>query len=237
MNTELVKAIPHTERQKKIPRALAGALLLLSAACATTSPDSKPTANAEPGKRSTASLPATPQPSETATCHLAGSRTTGALHTTNGSVNLSGMVGTGVRTGAHTTNGECYERFLIELAGNPNPASTRPGVRAEYVKPPILLDPSDQVAPPIAGNNYLSVTIGAWMYRQGGGTGPQEFTPTNVQYIKQARLTQNFEGINTWTIGVDAERSFTLHEVVGSAGCTAMCVAIDFEVLAASNKQ
>ena len=43
-----------------------------------------------------------------------------------------------------------------------------------------------------------------------GYTGPDQIFPTNVSHILELRLLENFEGMTTWAIGLDAKRSFVV---------------------------
>jgi len=122
--------------------------------------------------------------------------------------------------------------LLTEPVAKGEVAGTKlPGVQAEYVKPPILLNPSDIVTN-VEGNAFLQVTVGSWMYGQNGGgspssTRPTEIHPTNVSHIKDLLLTQNNEGIATWTVGLDAQQDIAVHDVTRTEGCATACVVID----------
>ncbi len=117
---------------------------------------------------------------------------------------MSGMVGNDIRTGAH----ECFERVVIEFAGQGDP----PGVRVEYVDDPVLLSPSDETVE-IDGDATLVISVAAWMpsMDSGGYSGPRQFVPTNVSHILEVRQIENFEGMSAWAVGLDNERDFSAY--------------------------
>jgi len=153
----------------------------------------------------------------TATTSTAGATTTATCAVT-GSTNevkvnfpqqLSSLVGTDIRTGAH----DCYERVVIELkAGAPSGSPEMfPGYWVRYQDRPILDSPRGEPVT-ITGQAVLIVSLGSWMPdMQGNGySGPKTITPTNVTSIKQLVQIENFEGMTQWAIGLDAKRPFTV---------------------------
>jgi hypothetical protein len=44
-----------------------------------------------------------------------------------------------------------------------------------------------------------------------GYTGPNQIFPTNVSHIEELRLLEDYEGMTTWGIGLDAKRNFDVH--------------------------
>jgi hypothetical protein len=94
---------------------------------------------------------------------------------------------------------------VIRLGGS----GSFPGYRVGYETDPIPLDPSDQKVY-LRGKATLAVHVAAWMPDTDGHgyAGPTRIFPTNVTAIKELRQTRNFEGYNTWAIGIDVKRSF-----------------------------
>jgi hypothetical protein len=229
-----------TERRSRKKIVLtAAALLLLTAGCTRNAPGGDPAeASPQPGIPVTASpgtaLPV-PETNGTITsppsCELANGVRQATLRFKD-YVALSAMYGTEVRMGDHDTGGECFERFVIELKrdGRLSSQDRGPGVHANYVKAPIKEDPSDNTIK-VAGNAFLQVTMGSWMYGPQGASGPRRVSGSTygVERAKEAVLTSNFESMTTWTIGLDKERDFTLSETAGSAECPDRCVVIDIE--------
>ncbi len=128
----------------------------------------------------------------------------------NGSVALSSLVGDAVRLGAHDTNGDCYDSFVIALEGSSSPSGL-PGFNARYVEGPIKADPSDQTVQ-VRGKYFLQITVGAAM----GASIPHRLSSAAVPGV-EAALTENFEGVTTWTLGLDERQPFTVSEIAGTA--------------------
>ncbi len=121
---------------------------------------------------------------------------------------LSRLIGASISTGAHP----CYERVVITLQDSGSPASARfPGYEVAYVAKPVRLEPSDEPVA-LAGGAALSVTLQSWMTGVALGVtgyeGPRDLFPRNVGAIRELRLTQDFEGVSTWVIGLDKKRNF-----------------------------
>jgi hypothetical protein len=43
-----------------------------------------------------------------------------------------------------------------------------------------------------------------------GYSGPTDIVPTNVSHILELRMIENFEGMSSWAIGLDAELPMTV---------------------------
>jgi hypothetical protein len=121
---------------------------------------------------------------------------------------LSSLIGKDIRTGAQT----CSERVVIELQTSEIPTSAGfPGYFVRYATGPITESPSD-LPVTIEGSEVLLVSLGSWMtFEDTGYTGPSQVFPSNVSHIKELRLIENFEGMTTWAIGLDAKRSFEVN--------------------------
>ena len=116
---------------------------------------------------------------------------------------MSGLVGADIRTGAHP----CFERVVLELEGT----GDLPGYRVQYVDDPVLLSPSDLTVE-IAGDATLLLQAGVWMTNMEGEgyDGPTDIVPTNVDHLLELRMTENFEGMTSWAIGLDRARPFVV---------------------------
>lgn len=121
---------------------------------------------------------------------------------------MSGLVGADIRAGAHP----CFDRVVIELGGD----GTFPGWWVEYVQDPVTLGESNETAF-IAGAATLEVRMGMWMQSMEGVgySGPTDIFPTVVDHIEEMRLTENWEGVTRWAIGVDETRPFTVSVLQG----------------------
>jgi hypothetical protein len=209
-------------------RATRGAVTLLflagAAGCATEASTPGSTTPTSPGNHA----PATPgqqssrpttSPTE-ANCQPLPGAALEAHQRYSGSVALSRLVGQEIRLGAH----DCYDSVVIEFGGNAS-AGELPGVYAHYVDTP-KAEPSDTVAS-VGGQAFLEVTVGSPMYAVGGGDGPSHVSSAAVPGVKEAVLTQNFEGVSTWTLGLPSERPFTVSDVSGTASCPTECLVVD----------
>jgi hypothetical protein len=118
---------------------------------------------------------------------------------------LSSLIGKDIRTGTQP----CSERVVIELQPSEIPTSAGfPGYFVRYADGPVTESPSD-LPVTIEGSEVLLISFGSWMtFEDSGYTGPSQIFPTNVSHIKELRLIENFEGMTTWAIGLDAKRSF-----------------------------
>lgn len=116
---------------------------------------------------------------------------------------MSSLVGAAIRTGAHP----CFERVVLELQGE----GELPGYQVQYVDDPVHLSPSDQTVE-IAGEATLVLQVASWMTSMEGEgyDGPTRITPTNVEHVLELRMTENFEGLTAWAIGLDEERPFVV---------------------------
>lgn len=126
---------------------------------------------------------------------------------------MSSLVGQDVRTGAQS----CFERFVLELQPSNQPTSSSfPGYWVRYAMGPIMLDPQGEEIT-LKGNAVLLVSIGSWMLTADdmGYQGPRDVVPTNVNAIREYRLTESFEGQSTWAIGVDKECDFRVFVLDG----------------------
>lgn len=153
----------------------------------------------------TTAAPTTTAAPATTACPAAGG--TKAVEVTGP---LSRLIGSSIRTGAHG----CYERVVINLKDSGSPASAAfPGYRVAYATKPVRLQPADQPVS-LAGGAALEVTLQSWMTGLALGVtgyeGPRDLFPKNVTVIKELRLTQDFEGVSTWAIGLDQRRNFTV---------------------------
>jgi hypothetical protein len=201
---------------------IAGAALALAACESGGTPHDGPTsAHADAPTSVLASPGASPD------CTLVNGVREASLRTENGHVQLSSMIGTGLSLGKHDTNGECYERAVLRLGGDADKVDW-PGVSVRYVEPPILGNPSDRPID-IPGNAFLQITTGDWMYAQGGGIGPVEMRDQSLDVIQDVVLTQNSEGVSTWTVGLTDQRDFTLSEVSHTPDCQDLCIVIDIQ--------
>jgi hypothetical protein len=234
--TAPITAPERTSTRRTWPRkiAAAAAVAALAACSGPSKGESNGTAASTPNTSSTSASPrpGTKIPTTHPTvakqgCELKGAGRSAALRTEKGSVHLSHLVVKALRTGNHTTGGSCYERVTLPLQNGALPDVTLPGVRAEYVTPPIRLDPSDKIAH-VDGNAVLKLIIGSWTYTQGGGEGPTDIRPTNVDHIDEILLTQN-EGISNVFIGLDAKHDFTLRDATGPQ-CPTGCIVLDIEI-------
>lgn len=125
---------------------------------------------------------------------------------------LSSLVGIEIRTGGHS----CFERIVLELAPSDSPSPvTFPGYWIRYDDGPVYLGESDETVE-IAGNATLLITVTSWMYEADTQGRPTEYAgaidlfPTNVSFIEEIRLVDNWEGVHTWAIGLDREHAFVV---------------------------
>jgi hypothetical protein len=117
------------------------------------------------------------------------------------------MVGVDIRTGAHS----CYERIVIELADSTIPtAGGMPGWWVRYADGPITLGQTDDQFVEVLGDATLLVSMNAWMPSMDGEgwVGSTDIFPTNVTHVLELRQIDNWEGQNTWAVGIDTERPF-----------------------------
>jgi hypothetical protein len=105
-----------------------------------------------------------------------------------------------VRSAEHTT----FDRFTLEFDIAPS------GYKVEYVKPPILADPSGKEVA-IDGNAFLQITIqGAvanYLITGNAYPGPNEVKP-GLPALVEAELTGDFEAVLIWVLGVNEEADF-----------------------------
>jgi len=120
---------------------------------------------------------------------------------------MTSMVGVDIRTGAHS----CYERIVIELADStiPTPGGM-PGWWVRYADGPITLGQTDDQFVEVLGEATLLISMNAWMPSMDGEgwVGSTDIFPTNVTHVLELRQIDNWEGQNTWAVGIDTERPF-----------------------------
>jgi hypothetical protein len=116
---------------------------------------------------------------------------------------MSSLLGADIRTGAHP----CYERVVIELMGT----GTFPGWTVGYSIDPVPLGQSGEGVN-LLGAATIEVRLGMWMQSMEGDgyQGDFQLFPTNVVHVRELRLTDNFEGMSTWAIGLDAQYPFAV---------------------------
>jgi hypothetical protein len=206
---------------KRMTSAVVMTLLLTACATAEPSTDSTPIAslpdtmgpdNSTPTSTAT-SIPPTSTTTHSTTTVAPSTITTASCQPIGGTSAvevgfpepLSSVIGKDIRTGAQP----CSERVVIELQPSEIPTSAEfPGYSVRYATGPIKESPSD-LPVTIEGAEVLLVSLGSWMTFEGTGyTGPEQIFPANVSHIKELRLIENFEGMTTWAIGLDAKRSF-----------------------------
>jgi hypothetical protein len=120
---------------------------------------------------------------------------------------MTSMVGVDIRTGAHS----CYERIVIELADSTMPTpGGMPGWWVRYADGPITLGQTDDQFVEVEGDATLLISMNAWMPSMDGEgwVGSTDIFPTNVTHVLELRQIDNWEGQNTWAVGIDAERPF-----------------------------
>ncbi len=116
-------------------------------------------------------------------------------------------MGVDIRTGGH----ECFERIVVELAPFDSPSpSTFPGYWVRYTDQPVPLGESDEVVE-IAGDATLLITVSSWMYDTYAGV--IDFFPTNVTFIEEIRMVENWEGMHTWAVGLDRKHRLTVNRL------------------------
>lgn len=116
---------------------------------------------------------------------------------------MSSLLGADIRTGAHP----CYERVVIELMGT----GTFPGWTVGYATDPVPLGQSGEGVS-LLGAATIEVRLGVWMQSMEGDgyQGDFQLFPTNVTHVRELRLTDNFEGMSTWAIGLDEQYPFAV---------------------------
>jgi hypothetical protein len=120
---------------------------------------------------------------------------------------MTSMVGVDIRTGTHS----CYERIVIELADSTMPTpGGMPGWWVRYADGPITLGQTDDQFVEVEGDATLLISMNAWMPSMDGEgwVGSTDIFPTNVTHVLELRQIDNWEGQNTWAIGIDTERPF-----------------------------
>lgn len=176
-----------------------------SVSAAATSGTSTGTSNPT---NSSATTPSTSGTGSTATA--AGCEPTGS--TTEVKVNfpdrLSSLVGKEIRVGAQA----CADRVVIELQpGSAPTAADFPGYWVRYSHAPPRYSPSDEPAT-VKGAAVLLISMGSWMHAMDDPTsaGPNDITPTDTTMVKHLLLLENFEGMATWAVGLDAEHPYVV---------------------------
>ncbi len=200
------------------------AITLLTAACgsdassSTTPPASSttvtntdaPTTSTTPATTSTAPSTSTTTTAPATTTTVEGCASSGDTLRKESAdpLAMSVLLGADIRVGAHP----CFDRVVIELGGD----GTFPGWWVEYVQDPVTLGESNETAF-IAGEATIEVRMGMWMQTMEGAgyTGPTDIFPTTVEHIEEMRLTEDWEGVTRWAIGVDEARPFTVTVLQG----------------------
>lgn len=161
-------------------------------------------------------------PPSAAACELKNGTRRAALRYDQG-VHLSSLVGRAVSFGDHG----CFERIVFRFAGSSTP-NNWPGVLAHYVEAPVRAQPSGKLVD-VPGKAFLEIDFGSWMYQQGDGEGPTRISSPSLEHVAGAVLTQNYQGITSWTVGLDRERDLVLGEVSSTPDCETMCLTVDIE--------
>lgn len=104
----------------------------------------------------------------------------------------------------------CVERVVIEFETNGAGTFTRPGWWVRYASGPVYLGMSGQTID-LLGDATLLISVGAWMpSMEGVGySGPTEIEPMKGSKILEIRQVDNWEGQNTWAIGLSSEQPFS----------------------------
>ena len=184
---------------------------------ATTAPDTSIPGTSIPGSTVPGTtLPGTTLPGTTApVTTVPGTSTTVACEFTGATTDrrdsfperMTSMVGVDIRTGAHS----CYERIVIELADSTMPTpGGMPGWWVRYADGPITLGQTDDQFVEVEGDATLLISMNAWMPSMDGEgwVGSTDIFPTNVTHVLELRQIDNWEGQNTWAVGIDTERPF-----------------------------
>ncbi len=170
-------------------------------AAATTTEGSAGTTTAptSAAPTTTAATGTTAAPSTTAPCVVRGNP---LPDSSSDPLLMSSLIGADIGVGDHP----CFERVVIELQGT----GDFPGWAVEYVDGPVRLGESDDFVE-IEGSHTLLLRMGMWMQTMEGDgyAGPTQIFPTTVDHILELRMTENWEGMTIWAIGVDDEYSFT----------------------------
>jgi len=110
-----------------------------------------------------------------------------------------------VRSGRH----EGFDRAVFEFRDG------LPGYRIEYVKPPIIADPSG-LPVQIAGNAFLQVRMepaAGHDPNTGASTAPIEVS-TGLPSLVEMKRAGDFEAVLTWVLGLRAEVDFRVFELM-----------------------
>jgi hypothetical protein len=131
---------------------------------------------------------------------------------------LPGSAASGQLENVQVEASDCTDEvsFYFGTAGLGASVSYRPG--------PLTLDPSGQPAD-VAGDAFLVVRFSAESSPavvQDHYAGPQQIVPVAPSGVREVRLLQDFEGVMTWAIGLDAEVPF---RIVSRDGAVAVQLA------------
>ena len=222
-----VRIVSACTRRRVVAAVMVGALMVAAAACSSDEGASAPGSTVADVDTTTAGTAAAPSSSTGAAAATTAASTTGAPSTTAATATsvecppagstdevkvgfpqtLSGFVGADARTGAHP----CFERVVFEFDDSVAPDATFPGYWVRYADGPVELSPSAEPVT-IAGDAALLVSFGSWMQNSEGDgySGPTDVVPTNVSHILELRMIENFEGMSSWAVGLDAERPMTV---------------------------
>lgn len=108
---------------------------------------------------------------------------------------------------------------MVEFAPFDSPSPpTFPGYWVRYTDQPVPLGESDETVE-IAGDATLLITVASWMYDTDAAGQPVDYAgvidlfPTNVTFIEEIRMVENWEGMHTWAVGLDREHRLTVNRL------------------------
>jgi len=192
---------------KRLFLALALSAAVLLAACGqqasglgSTSPTPSATASVSPSATPTPQASLTPPPSPSPTANPVwppAGFTTGGV---SGGPSATVVKVSAVRVGAHLG----YDRFVLEFSGQLPTYSVTPQSDSRFT-----LSPKDGTVT-LEGTNGVLITVQHIDWT--AYTGPTSLRP-EFTYLREARLIQNFEGVQQWGLGIAgivAVRVFTL---------------------------
>lgn len=202
--TSLVTTVPATTG---VATSVPGTTVPVTSGVATTLPATTLPGTTLPGTTlpgTTAPVTTVPGTSTTVACEFTGATTD---RRDSFPERMTSMVGVDIRTGAHS----CYERIVIELADSTMPTpGGMPGWWVRYADGPITLGQTDDQFVEVEGDATLLISMNAWMPSMDGEgwVGSTDIFPTNVTHVLELRQIDNWEGQNTWAVGIDTERPF-----------------------------
>lgn len=108
---------------------------------------------------------------------------------------------------------------MVEFAPYDSPSPPAfPGYWVRYTDQPVPLGESDETVE-IAGDATLLITVASWMYDTDAAGQPSDYAgvidlfPTNVTFIEEIRMVENWEGMHTLAVGLDREHRFTVNRL------------------------